>query len=84
MRPRGPSPATACSSCLWSTSHCSLPPTLGAGADEHEAAAELLAVQLGVQLTGVDGGERVVGAVRLPRAPVPDDHVAAAVLARAG
>src|SRR4029453_16946513 len=49
--------------------------------DDGEAALELLAVQAELEFALVDGPRRVVGFLRLPRAPVPNDHVAAAVLA---
>ena len=52
-----------------------------AAAHEREVAAQLLAEQVEVEVAGLDGGERVVGVGQSPRAPVPDDHVAAAVLA---
>ena len=48
---------------------------------QHEPTAQLLAVQVEVQLAGLDGGERVLALGRRPRAPVPDDDVTAAVLA---
>ena len=44
-------------------------------------AVQLLAEQVEVQVAGLDGFDRVVGVGQLPRAPVPHDHVAAAVLA---
>ena len=43
--------------------------------------SQLLAVEVEVELAVGDGGARVVGLGRRPRAPVPHDHVAAAVLA---
>ena len=49
--------------------------------DDREAALELLAVEAELEFALVDGPRRVVGFLRLPSAPVPDDHVAAAVLA---
>src|SRR4051812_24969602 len=53
----------------------------GAGADQHETAAQLLAVHVEMQLAGGQRGGRIVGVRRLPGAVVPDDDVAAAVLA---
>ena len=55
--------------------------TVRARAHEHEAAGELLAEHVGVQLPVGDRLGRVVGGVGLPPAAVPDDHVAPAVLA---
>ena len=52
-----------------------------AAANEGEVAVQLLAEQVEVQVAGLDGCDRVVGVGQLPRAPVPHDHVAAAVLA---
>ena len=52
-----------------------------AAAHEREVAVQLLAEQIEVQVAGLDGCDRVVGVGQLPRAPVPHDHVAAAVLA---
>ena len=51
------------------------------GADEDEAPGQLLALEVEVELALVDGGGRVgvVRAGRLPRPPVPHDHVAPAV-----
>jgi hypothetical protein len=54
---------------------------LGVGPDQDEAAAQLLAVHVGVQLAVGDRCRRVVGAVRLPGPVVPHDDVTAAVLA---
>ena len=81
----GSQPLTAYSSCLCSSSHCSLPPRLASAPDQHEPAAQLLAVQVDVQLAGGDRappGRRCACGSQVPR--VPDDHVAAAVLAGAG
>ncbi len=79
----GSHPASAYSSCLCSRSHCSLPLARSArvATDEDEAAVQLLAVELEVQLAGGDRRGRVLRADRRPRAPVPDDDVTAAVLA---
>ena len=74
----GSQPATAASSCFLSSSQ-SRP--LPAVAHEHEATAQLLAIEVEVQVAGLDRGQRVVGLGDRPRAPVPDDHVTAAVLA---
>src|SRR5207248_9074589 len=52
-----------------------------AGAYQHEATGELLAVEVEVQLPALDGCDRVVGSRWLPRPPVPHDDVTAAVLA---
>ena len=49
--------------------------------DQDELALELLPVDIGVQLAAGHGRDRVVGLVGLPRAGVPHDDVAAAVLA---
>ena len=49
--------------------------------DQREAAAQLLAVEPELELALADGPARIVGFLRLERAPVPHDHVAAAVLA---
>ena len=54
--------------------------TPAAGADEREAAAELLAEELELQLTSRQRGSRIIGLFRLVGAPVPDDRVAATVL----
>ena len=56
-------------------------PLVAVPADQDEPAAQLLAEQVGVEVAGPHRGRRVVGGVRGPGAPVPDDHVAAAVLA---
>ena len=77
----GSHPATAYSSCLCSSSHCSLPPRRAA-ANQREVAAQLLAVQVEVQVARLGRGDRVGAVGDRPRAPVPHDHVAAAVLAR--
>ena len=61
--------------------HPLLTGALGAAADEREVAVQLLAEQVEVQVAGLDGRDRVVGVGQLPRAPVPHDHVPAAVLA---
>jgi len=44
-------------------------------ADKHESAPQFRPVRLGVQLTRLDRGTRVVGLDRLPGARVPDDDV---------
>jgi hypothetical protein len=49
------------------------------GSDQHHTTAKLLAVEFHVQFAGFDRGGRVVGAVQLPRAAVPDDDIARAV-----
>ena len=49
--------------------------------DQDQAPPELVAGHVRVQLAGCDGRDRVVCLVRLPGAGIPDDHVAAAVLA---
>ena len=67
--PPGPSPARRASSFLWSSSHCSLPPSF-ARADEHEPPAQLLAVQVEVQLARRDRVGGVVGAWQAPRCPM--------------
>ena len=56
--------------------------TLLVGAHQHELAAQLLAVELDVQLSGLDGRARIVGlllGVGHPGAAVPHDDVTAAV-----
>ena len=50
--------------------------------DQHETTVQLLAEQVDVELAVGDGLDRIVGVHRFVGAPVPDDHVAAAVLAR--
>ena len=50
--------------------------------DQYQAAVQLLAINIGVQLARGDGGRRVVARVRFPGAAVPHDHVTAAVLTR--
>ena len=88
-------PSWACASCLWISSHWSLPcladavlgrlPDAGRGPDQDEPAPQLLPVQDELQLAGLDGRPWVGGlGLGLPGAPVPDDDVAAAVLARRG
>ena len=75
-------PSTAYSSCLCSSSHCSLPAASGPGAHQHEPAAQLLAVQVDVQLAvghGAGRGSSVSCGSQVPG--VPHDDVAAAVLA---
>ena len=52
-----------------------------AAADEREVAVQLLAEQVEVEVARLDGCDRVVGTGQLPGAPVPHDHVTAAVLA---
>ncbi len=74
-------PGSAKSSFLCSSSHCSLPLRASVPPDQQEPPLELLAGQIEVQLAAGDGGRRVTGARRRPRAAVPHDHVAAAVLA---
>ncbi len=49
-------------------------------ANEDQPPAQLLPVQLRLQLPAPDGVPRVTVGMRLPRATVPDDDVAAAVL----
>src|SRR4051812_36138200 len=49
--------------------------------DEGEPARELVAVEIEVQAPCCDGVERIAGLGEFPRAPVPHDHVTAAVLA---
>ena len=51
-------------------------------ANEGKAALELFAVELEVEVALLDLLDRVGALHQLPRAPVPHDHVAAAVLAR--
>ncbi len=51
-------------------------------ANEHEAALELFAVELEMEVALLDLFDRVGALHQLPGAPVPHDHVAAAVLAR--
>jgi hypothetical protein len=53
---------------------------VAAAADQHQAAAELGAVHVRMQLAARHRRGRVVGLVGLPGADVPDDDVAAAVL----
>src|ERR1700722_2571706 len=55
---------------------------LAPAADQDQPAAQFVAGDVHVQLAGRDPGRRVVGLGRFPRADVPDDHVAAAVLTR--
>jgi hypothetical protein len=62
--------------------HPCLAAALAVAADEHEPAAQLVPVDLRVQLSGLDRGAWVVGLHRLPGADVPHHDVAAAVLAR--
>src|SRR5690606_17299211 len=57
------------------------PGLVGAGSHEDEAATQLLAAHVQVQLALLQFASRVTRLVRRPGAGVPDDHVAAAVLA---
>ena len=59
----------------------SRPRAIPVATHQHQPAAQLVAVHVGVQLARGHRRGRVVGAARLPRADVPHDHVAAAVLA---
>ena len=81
--PRGPSPRRRASSRLCSSSQLSLPSVVRASRRTRtNRPAQLLAVQVDVQLAlrrAPSPGSSVRG--RLPRAAVPDDDVAAAVLA---
>ena len=80
----GSQPATTNSSFLCSSSQLSLPASSTDGPDEDELPLKLLAVQLHVQLAvghGVDRVATLALVVVLPGPGVPDDDVAAAVLA---
>jgi hypothetical protein len=52
------------------------------GAHDGEAPAEALPEESELQLAGPYGRARVIGLLRLEGSPVPDDHVAGAVLPR--
>src|SRR5438046_2893223 len=52
-----------------------------AGAHQHETTAQLLAMQVDVQLARSKGPRRIIRLTRLPGTGVPDDDVPAAVLA---
>ena len=84
-------PATLWSSRLWMSSHCSPSSSskavrgcaarAAARADDRESALELLAVEPELELAVPDRLARLErGRLGLPRPPVPDDHVAGAVL----
>jgi hypothetical protein len=53
---------------------------VAASPDEHEPAPQLLAVQVEVQVAGIDGREGILALGERPGAPVPHDHVPTAVL----
>jgi len=52
---------------------------VGPGAHEHEPATQLLALQIEMQLTGLDRTPGILAVARPPGAGVPDDHIAAPV-----
>ena len=81
MRRRRPTSGSASSSFLWMSSQLSSADWKPRVLTMREAALELLAVEAELELALADGLARIVRLLRLERAPVPDDHVAAAVLA---
>ena len=52
-----------------------------AGVDQREPTAQLLAEELELELAGCQRGRRIIGLLRLIRAPIPDDGIPCAVLA---
>ena len=64
-------PVTACSSLLVEDEPLLLAAAVLAAADQHEAAVQLLAVQVDVELAVGDGLHRIVGVHRLRRCPSP-------------
>ena len=63
-------PDTACSSCLWNSSHCSLPPGR-ASSNQREMTAQLFAEQIEVQIAGLGRGDRVGVVADAPTCPSP-------------